>query len=88
VQPAGFSQAACRVKVASGGSYRGAQGLAPDIIAEIERRHVRGFTNRPHTTFLAEDQGYTTFTLATASSRRQLIDLILEKMPVSISLGL
>lgn len=89
----GFEGATSRIsgsmqgEVASGGNYRGAQGLDPDIIAEIERMY--GFDKPAPERFWLMIKGYTTFDFGDSFFRdASVIDLILEKMPVSISLGL
>ncbi|MFZ2288503.1 MAG: microcin C ABC transporter permease YejB [Halopseudomonas yangmingensis] len=89
----GFEGATSRIsgsihgEVASGGSYRGAQGLDPDIIAEIERMY--GFDKPAHERFWLMIKGYLTFDFGDSFFRdASVIDLIIEKMPVSISLGL
>lgn len=72
---------------ASGGNYRGAQGLDPDIIAEIERMY--GFDKPAHERFWLMIKGYLRFDFGDSFFRdTPVIDLIIEKMPVSISLGL
>jgi len=69
------------------GSYRGAQGLDPAIVAEIERTF--GFDKPAATRFVEMMTGYLTFDFGRSLFRdRPVVDLILEKMPVSISLGL
>ena len=69
------------------GTYRGAQGLDPAIIAEIERTF--GFDKPAHVRFREMLGGYLRFDFGRSLFRdRPVIDLILEKMPVSISLGL
>jgi microcin C transport system permease protein len=69
------------------GVYRGAQGLDPAIIAEIERAF--GFDKPAHVRFWNMLTGYLTFDFGRSLFQdRPVIDLILEKMPVSISLGL
>jgi len=74
-------------EVASGGNYRGAQGLDPDIIAEIERMY--GFDKPAHERFWLMIKGYLQFDFGDSFFRdAKVTDLILEKMPVSISLGL
>ncbi|MFA5677887.1 MAG: microcin C ABC transporter permease YejB [Pseudomonas sp.] len=89
----GFEGATSRIsgsmqgEVASGGNYRGAQGLDPDIIAEIERMY--GFDKPAHERFWLMIKGYLTFDFGDSFFRdASVIDLIIEKMPVSISLGL
>ncbi len=67
--------------------YRGAQGLDPKFIAELERQF--GFDRPAHERFLLMLGNYLTFDFGTSFFRDQsVIDLILEKMPVSVSLGI
>ncbi len=68
------------------GRYRGAQGLDPDFIAELERRF--GFDKPLHERFFKMVGNYIVFDFGESFFRdRAVIDLVLEKMPVSISLG-
>ncbi|GAB3374638.1 microcin C ABC transporter permease YejB [Azotobacter armeniacus] len=72
---------------AAGSSYRGAQGLDPDLIAEIERMY--GFDKPAHERFWLMLNNYLHFDFGESFFRdATVVDLILEKMPVSISLGL
>ena len=67
--------------------YRGAQGLDPEFIAEIERQF--GFDKPLHVRFVHMMGNYIRFDFGESYFRSQkVIDLVLEKMPVSISLGL
>ncbi len=67
--------------------YRGAQGLDPQFIAEIERQF--GFDKPAHERFLLMIGNYATLDFGESYFRdRKVVDLIIEKMPVSISLGL
>jgi microcin C transport system permease protein len=67
--------------------YRGAQGLPPEFIADLERQF--GFDRPPLERFLLMLGNYLTFDFGESYFRSiSVIDLILEKMPVSISLGL
>lgn len=67
--------------------YRGAQGIDPRIIKEIEQRF--GFDKPAHERFGLMMGRYLTFDFGTSFFRdRSVIDLVIEKMPVSISLGL
>lgn len=67
--------------------YRGAQGLDPEFIAELERQF--GFDKPPVERFLLMMRNYITFNFGQSYFRDiAVIDLIVEKMPVSISLGL
>ena len=70
-----------------GSSYRGAQGLDPDFIAELEEQF--GLDRPPLERFGLMLWNYMTFDFGDSFFRSiSVIDLILEKMPVSISLGL
>jgi len=67
--------------------YRGAQGLDPDIIKEIEEMY--GMNKPAHIRFFSMMKDYLTFDFGESFFRDQkVIDLVLDKMPVSISLGL
>jgi microcin C transport system permease protein len=67
--------------------YRGAQGLDPDLIAKLEQQF--GFDKPPLTRFLEMMWNYIRFDFGESFFRNaSVIDLIIEKMPVSISLGL
>ncbi|RED54256.1 microcin C ABC transporter permease YejB [Aestuariispira insulae] len=68
-------------------SYRGSRGLDPEIIAEIEKRF--GFDKPAHERFWMMLRDYLTFNFGESYYQdRKVVDLVLEKMPVSISLGL
>lgn len=89
----GFEGATSRIagggsEVATGGSsYRGAQGLDPELIAEIERQY--GFDKPAHERFWIMLSNYLRLDFGESFFRdAKVTDLILEKMPVSISLGL
>ena len=67
--------------------YRGAQGLAPELVAEIELMY--GFDKPIHVRFFKMMRDYATFNFGDSFFRDQkVIDLVLDKMPVSISLGI
>jgi microcin C transport system permease protein len=67
--------------------YRGAQGIDPAIIREIEQRF--GFDRPLHERFILMMGRYLTFDFGTSFFRDQrVVDLVMQKMPVSISLGL
>ena len=67
--------------------YRGSQGLDPEFIAELERLY--GFDKPAPERFLLMVKNYLRFDLGDSYYRDvSVIDLVLEKMPVSISLGL
>lgn len=68
-------------------AYRGSQGLDPEFIKELEALY--GFDKPAPERFLIMLKNYIRFDLGTSYYRDvKVIDLILEKMPVSISLGL
>lgn len=67
--------------------YRGAQGLDPDFVKELEAMY--GFDKPAHERFFQMVANYARFDLGQSYYRDvSVIDLVLEKMPVSISLGL
>jgi len=67
--------------------YRGARGLDPEFIKELERLY--GFDKPAHERFLIMMGNYARFDFGNSYFRdRAVVDLVLEKMPVSISLGL
>ncbi|MCI5060828.1 MAG: microcin C ABC transporter permease YejB [Alphaproteobacteria bacterium] len=67
--------------------YRGSQGLDPEFIAELEAMY--GFDKPAHERFFDMVVNYAKFDLGQSYYRDvSVIDLVLEKMPVSISLGL
>ncbi|MBN2907590.1 MAG: microcin C ABC transporter permease YejB [Rhodobacteraceae bacterium] len=67
--------------------YLGARGLPPEFIAELEREF--GFDKPPLERFLNMLWNYARFDFGESYFRSvSVIDLVLEKMPVSITLGL
>ena len=67
--------------------YRGAQGLDPEFIKELEVRF--GFDKPLHERFLKMMSSYLVFDFGKSFYRdTDVVDLVLEKLPVSISLGL
>ena len=67
--------------------YRGAQGLDPAFIAQLEQQF--GFDKPPLERFFTMIWNYARFDFGESYFRDiTVIDLILEKMPVSVSLGL
>jgi microcin C transport system permease protein len=67
--------------------YRGARGLDPQLIKEIEVMY--GLDKPLHVRFLKMMQDYLTFDFGDSFFQdRRVIDIVLDKMPVSISLGL
>jgi microcin C transport system permease protein len=75
---------------ASGGSgetYRGARGLPPEYIEELERQF--GFDKPLHERFWLMMRSFAVFDFGESYYRdRSVAQLVLDKMPVSISLGL
>ena len=71
----------------SDSSYRGARGLDPELIAQIERQF--GFDKPAYARFFLMLKNYLTFDLGESYYRDvSVVSLILEKLPVSMSLGL
>ena len=67
--------------------YRGAQGLDPAIIEEIEKQF--GFDKPVHERFFTMLWDYARFDFGSSYFRDEtVVNLVLDKMPVSISLGL
>ena len=63
------------------------QGLPPEFIADLEKQF--GFDKPPATRFLLMLRNYLTFNFGESYFRSiSVVDLVLEKMPVSITLGL
>ena len=72
---------------ASSSKYRGARGLDPDLIKEIEKQY--GFDQPAHIRFVKMMKDYIRFDFGDSFFRdRSVVDLVKDKMPVSISLGL
>jgi len=68
-------------------TYRGAQGLDPEFIKQLEIQF--GFDKPLHERFLLMMGNYIRFDFGTSYFRDQkVIDLVLDKLPVSISLGI
>ncbi len=69
------------------GTYRGAQGLDPEFVAQLEAQF--GFDKPLHERFLQMMGNYLTFDFGESFFRNEsVVDLVVDKMPVSISLGL
>lgn len=68
-------------------TYRGAQGLDPDLVADLERMY--GFDKPLPERFLTMLSNYARLDFGESFYRDEtVVDIVLEKMPVSISLGL
>jgi len=69
------------------GLYRGAHGLDPEHVEEI--RSLYGFDKPVHQRFFSMMKSYLSFDLGQSYFHsRSVMDLIIEKLPVSISLGM
>ncbi len=72
---------------AVGSKYRGAQGLDPEFIKQLEKQF--GFDKPAHERFFIMMKNFLVFDFGKSYFRDVgVIDLIVEKLPVSISLGL
>ncbi|ANM08666.1 MULTISPECIES: microcin C ABC transporter permease YejB [unclassified Rhizobium] len=70
-----------------GSKYRGAQGLDPELIAKLEKQF--GFDKPPLTRFGEMMWNYIRFDFGESFFRNtSVLDLVKEKLPVSISLGI
>jgi len=79
--------ASAAMSTGQGSKYRGAQGLDPEFIAELEALY--GFDKPAHERFWIMLKNYAKFDLGQSYYRDVGVgELMLEKMPVSISLGL
>ncbi|AXY41554.1 microcin C ABC transporter permease YejB [Halomonas sp. JS92-SW72] len=66
---------------------RGARGIAPRFIEQLEAQF--GFDQPAHVRFLGMMRDYATFDFGTSFFRdRPVVELMIERLPVSISLGL
>jgi microcin C transport system permease protein len=84
---AGQSQAGQGVGDATSSKYRGAQGLDPEFIKSLEKQF--GFDKPAHERFFLMMKNYLTFDFGKSYFRDiSVLELIKEKLPVSISLGL
>ena len=86
---AGGGDAAGGMDEAAGGDerYIGSRGLPPEFIADLERQF--GFDKPPLQRFLDMMWNYARFDFGESYFRSiSVVDLVLEKMPVSITLGL
>jgi microcin C transport system permease protein len=67
--------------------YRGARGIDPDLIRQLEKQY--GFDRPPTERFLLMMGTYLRFDFGQSFFRDQrVVDLVIQKLPVSISLGL
>jgi microcin C transport system permease protein len=69
------------------GKYRGARGLPPELIEDLERQF--GFDKPAHERFIQMIGNYLRFDFGESFFRNQtVISLVMDKLPVSISIGL
>jgi microcin C transport system permease protein len=69
------------------GQYRGARGIDPELIRQLERQF--GFDKPGYERFWLMMRNYLVFDFGTSFFRDQrVVDLVVQKFPVSISLGL
>lgn len=79
--------AAEELSTASDSTYIGARGLSPEFIAELEREF--GFDKPPIERFFNMLWNYVRFDFGESYFRSvSVVDLVIEKLPVSITLGL
>ncbi len=84
--PAGDMATAASMQ-SSTSAYRGAQGIDPDLLADIRRQY--GFDKPAPERFWLMLKSYARLDFGTSFFRdRPVLSLILDKLPVSISLGL
>ena len=71
----------------SDSKYRGSQGIDPDLIKELEKE--QGFDKPPVERFFLMVKNFLVFDFGESFYKdKKVVDLIKEKLPVSISLGL
>jgi microcin C transport system permease protein len=71
----------------SGGAYRGARGLPKELVERIERLY--GFDKPIGERFLLMMKSFAVFDFGDSFFRnRRVVDLVIDKLPVSLSLGL
>ena len=74
-------------EVSTPGGYRGARGLDPMLVAQINK--MFGFDKPPLTRFTEMVRNYAEFNFGRSFFQdKTVLSLVLEKMPVSVSLGL
>lgn len=84
---AGSGSATISQKSQTNSTYRGGQGLDPDLVKEIEKLY--GFDKPAHERFFQMIKQYAMFDFGESFFRDEKVtNLIFEKLPVSVSLGL
>lgn len=75
------------IRAASTSNYRGARGLDPKFVEELEKQF--GFDRPAHVRFGQMIKNYLVFDFGNSFYRdHSVVELVLDKLPVSISLGL
>lgn len=83
----GGAQKTGTANVSEESAYRGARGLDPEFIEELEKRF--GFDKPMHERFADMVVNFVSFDFGESFFRSErVVDLVIDKMPVSISLGL
>jgi microcin C transport system permease protein len=84
---AGGAQQEAQTAAGPASKYRGARGIPPELIQELEKQF--GFDKPAHERFFLMMRNFLVFDFGESFFRdRPVVDLVLEKMPVSISLGI
>jgi len=83
----GSSEAKPAPQSGDSGTSRGARGIPPELLERIKKQY--GFDRPIHERFLLLLRNYIVFDFGNSlQSDRRVVDLVISKMPVSISLGL
>ncbi|UXI00125.1 microcin C ABC transporter permease YejB [Photobacterium sp. TY1-4] len=83
----GGQEVQAAAKEESGSGYRGSRGLDPEVVAAIKQQF--GFDKPIHERYWEMLKNYATFNFGESLFRGgNVIDLIIERLPVSVSLGL
>lgn len=83
----GFNKSGGEVRAGSSGMYRGDSGLDGERIAQLKRLY--GFDQPPVARFMTMMKSYLVFDFGTSYyHHRSVVDLVVSRMPVSMSLGL
>jgi microcin C transport system permease protein len=84
---AGGAQQQAQTAAGPVSQYRGARGIPPELIQELEQQF--GFDRPAHERFFLMMKNFLVFDFGESFFRdRPVVDLVIEKMPVSISLGI
>lgn len=83
----GFNKSGGEVRAESSGMYRGDSGLDGERIAQLKKLY--GFDQPPVARFMTMMKSYLVFDFGTSYyHHRSVVDLVVSRMPVSMSLGL